>query len=207
MASQLAIYNDALAFLGESRPLASLSESRADRRALDAAWDVTVQYVLEEGQWSFSIRSIEISPDTDIGPLFGFQYAYTLPSDYVRIAKISSTETFFEPLTKYEIEAGKIIFANVNPLYLSYVSNGSTYGNDMEMWPQVFCKALSAYLAFMTCMQITQGRAERNDLFSLYQRYISDARSKDALNKPSQSLPRGSFRRARSGWQSWVDRR
>ena len=205
MADKLSVYNAALANIGE-RPLLALTEEGPTRRALDGAWDLSVRFLLEHGFWRFATRAVQLSQDEDVNVGFGFQYAHSLPDDFVRLAGIASTPTFFDPLTTYEIERN-LIFTNNTPIYIRYVSDGVEYGGDIGSWPTVFVEALSAYLAFKIVPLIKQSDQARNDMYALFQRRITDAQSKDAMDKPSRHLPRGSFRRARSGFYPWSDTR
>jgi hypothetical protein len=202
MASKLGIYNDALLHLGEER-LASLTEARAPRRALDDAWDDGVEYCLEQGMWNFAARSMRVDSSASIDPSFGFEYAFAKPEDWIRTMVASSSEQLEPPLIgkEYLDEAG-YWYANCDPLYVKIVSSGTTYGFDLSFWPQTFAMYVSAHLARRTCVRITGSDNKMKDLFQLEKKARVDARSKDAMNEGVGVQPRGSWARSRGGFGS-----
>ena len=98
MTDQLGLYNGALRMLGESR-LSSLTEAVENRRLLDEVWDDgAVNSCLEFGYWNFATRTVQASYDPDATPAFGFTYAYSKPTDWIKTAAIASDEFFRNPL-------------------------------------------------------------------------------------------------------------
>jgi hypothetical protein len=50
--------------------------------------------MLAKGMWNFAIRSVELHEDEDVEPLFGYQYAFSKPDDWVRTVSINNEATF-----------------------------------------------------------------------------------------------------------------
>lgn len=196
MADRLSIYKGALRLLGPSE-LASLSEDRPERLKLDAAWTDAVELLLAEGMWNFAIRTIAISNDEDLEPVFGYQYAFSKPEDYVRTVALCYTADFLEPVWNYEDE-DQIWYANQETIYIRYVSNDEQYGWDVGRWRQPFAKALEAYLAFECGLPISTDRGNRNDLFSLYEKRMKRAKTLDAVDERVRRMPAGRLTRSRS---------
>jgi len=197
-ASRLGLYNGALAILGE-RKLASLTENREPRRVLDDIWDEgAVGYCLEQGLWNFAMRSVELSADPDVSPQFGYRNAFSKPSDYVRTAAVASDEYFNSPLTQYSDEAG-YWWADIDPLYVKFVSNGASYGADFAKWPGTFTLFVEHYLAHRACTRLTQSKTDKEQIKKDMKKALTDARSKDAMNEPASFLPSGSWSAARRG--------
>ena len=96
------------------------------------------------------------------------------PDDWVRTAGISSEATFKPGFEDYEDE-GNYWFANVDTLYVRYVSNDEEYGWNVGSWRQGFAKALEAYLAFESGLPISSDRGNRNDLYGLYKERLKKA--------------------------------
>lgn len=202
MATKLDVYNDALRQLGE-RPLLSVTEASTARRALDASWSGAVATLLEAGKWRHALRTVELGEDNDVGATFGYQYAYTLPDDYVRLAELSADEKFSDPLWDYRLEGKGRLYADVEPLYMSYVSNDETYGMDLSAWPQFFAEAVGAELALRSALQINQNRTDRNDLITIAKAMLATALSHDAMDKPARRLPVGRLVRSRLGTRDY----
>jgi hypothetical protein len=196
MAAKLALYNSALLVLGE-RKLASLAEAREPRRALDDAYDDAVAYCLEAGFWNFSMRAIQADSSASVTPTFGYTYAFTKPSDFVRLYSYGSTETFDPPLLTVTDEPN-YWFANVDPLYVKYVSNDTAYGMDLSIWSESFSEYVSLRLAVKTCKRIT-GAFPNDDLKKDEKRALAIARSKDAMDEPVGFPPRGTWVTSRLG--------
>lgn len=196
MADRLEIYRGALRLLGPSN-LASLSEDRPEKRALDGAWTNCGNFMLEQGLWNFAIRTVELSFDEDVEPLFGFDHAFSKPDDWVRTVSISETADFREGLLAYEDETS-YWHASPETLYVRYVSNDDAYGWNVGAWRQHFSKAIEAYLAFECGLPISADRGNRNDVYSLYEKRLRDAKIKDAVDERVRTTPPGRWTRSRN---------
>lgn len=202
--TQLGLYNEALRLIGE-RQLASLAENRESRRVLDNVWnDGAVNYCLEQGQWNFAIRAVEITPATTV-PSFGYLNAFDKPNDHIRTVGIAEDEFFNVPLTRVLEEVG-FWFADIDPIYVRYVSNAASYGNDFTRWPQTFAKYVAAYLASEIVLTLTQSDEKQKLMLALVAQRLKDARSKDALSEATAFPPQGAWTAARSNGQTRRDR-
>ena len=202
MTSKLTLYNGACAYLGE-RKLTALAngqmEGRPARYELDTAWDRgAVKACLEAGAWKFATRSMSYTAAPSITPEPGFTYAFDKPTDWVRTMAVCTDAYFTQPLLAYTDEAG-YWFADLDTLYVRYVSNANDYGGDMSLWPQSFIKYVGLYLAAEVVMPLTGSRAKLEDIEVLKKAALLDALSKDAMAGPSVIPPAGSWVRARSG--------
>lgn len=202
--SQLSLYNEALRLIGERR-LASISENREPRRVLDDVWnDGAVDFCLEQGQWNFAMRAVEITPSAVV-PAFGFNYAFDKPTDFIRTAGVSEDESFNRPLLDTLEEVG-FWFANITPIYVRYVSNATSYGNDFQRWPTSFAKFVAAFLASEICFTITQSAEKQNFIVALAADRLRKAKSLDAMADATSFLPQGGWSSARQGRRSRMDR-
>jgi hypothetical protein len=201
VASKLGLYNDALLILGE-RKLSSLAEAREPRRALDDAYDSVVGYCLERGFWNFAMRAIQADSSASVTPTFGFNYAFAKPSDFVRLHSFGGTETFDPPLMEI-VDEPNYWYANVDPLFVRYVSNDTAYGLDLSLWSETFADYVANRLAVKTCKRIT-GKAPDEDMKRDEKRARAVALSKDAMDEPPGFPPRGSWANSRLG--SFSDR-
>lgn len=201
-ATKIGLYNGALRILKE-RKLASLTESREPRRLLDDAYgdgstNGAVRYCLEMGQWTFATRTVQIDYSPSVTPSFGYQYAFDQPTDLVRTVGMFSDENCTIPLLEY-VDERRYWYSNLETIYVKYVSNHSSYGADLSLWPENFAKLVEAYLAKEIAGSLTQGdnrivAAEKN-----WYRAKKEARSFDAMNKPTVFAPTGSWVASRRG--------
>jgi hypothetical protein len=196
MADRLAIYRSALMYLGNAAGLSSLTEVSPTRNALDAVWQPAVDYMLAKGLWNFSIRSAQLSEDEDVEPLFGYQYAFSKPDDWVRTAAIANDATYVDGFEDYEDETN-YWFANWDTLYIRYVSNDEAYGWNVGAWREPFAEALAAWLAFKCGLPLTSDKSNRNDLFTLFKSLLKEAKALDAVDERVHRRPMGRLVRAR----------
>lgn len=193
--SKLTLFNGALRVLGE-RNLSSLSENVAARHELDSVWDDGFRDdILEMGLWNFAMRTTQEDFRTDVEPEFGYRRAYLKPDDWIRTAAISGDEYFTVPLD-YEDQRG-YWFADIDEIYVKYVSADGLYGYDEGNWPQSFKRFAEAYLAYRVAPAIAPPNLDM--AFNLYKKLLVEARSRDAMNEPSKRLPEGEWTRARRG--------
>lgn len=200
MTSKLQIYNDALLVLGERR-INSLNDRSPSRLELDAAYDQTIAFVLEDGYWNFAMRSVLIDPTPSLEPSFGYSHGFQKPEDWVRTHSFSASENFDPPLLDVRDENG-IWYAHVDPLYLRYVSNDPAYGRDLSLWPQTVATFGAHELAKRTCKRITGEDFTEKQLLA-HKRARGAALSRDAMNEPPAFPPRGSWANSRQhGWSN-----
>lgn len=199
MADRLEIYKGALRLLGPSQ-LAALTEDRPERHQLDNAWNASIDFMLAQGMWNFSIRAVEISYAEDVEPLFGFLHAFDKPEDWVRTVSIAATANFLEGILRYEDETS-YWHTDFETIYVRYVSNDEAYGYNVGAWRQPFAKALEAYLAFECGLPISSDRGNRNDLYSLYEKRLKNAKSLDAVDERVRMSPPGRWTRSRNFYE------
>ncbi|MHB0965501.1 MAG: hypothetical protein ACYC36_03515 [Bellilinea sp.] len=200
--TRILLYNDALMLCGE-RFLASLSEDREPRRLLDQVWDSNgVRYCLEQGQWQFAMRAQQIDADAAIDPQFGYNNAFDKPTDWVLTSAVCSDERFNTPLLQYSDEMGYWM-ADIDPIYVKYVSDDAAYGNDLTLWPATFCDYVAAYFASKVIMKLTSDKEKVAALLTprtgiLAQRLLI-AKSRAAMTQPTSFPAQGSWVTSRGG--------
>lgn len=201
MTTRLSIFNGALLECKE-REIASLTENREPRRLLDRVWDNGgIDYCLGAAQWKFAKVSVEVAAEPSIVPGFGYSKAYPIPSDHLRTIAVASDPYFNSPLTQYSTERG-YWFSDVEPLYISYVSNGVTAGGDMSRWPMEFVRYVEAYFASMIIGKLTQDSNEWSRIYQLVKARRTEAASGDAMEGPTTFPPMGAWQAARLGRSS-----
>lgn len=199
---KLDIYNRALGKLG-SRKLSSLSENREPRRVLDGHWgdnDNLVTYALEIGDWDFATRIVELSYSPSVEPSFGHRYAFDKPSDLARVTSLSANEFFSAPLTARQYDSvADYWFADLQALYVKYVSSDASYGFNSAGWTEAFKQYLSDRLAWLSCERITNSTQKRDRLERDMMKAEARAKSNDAMAEGVKFPPAGSWAGSRFG--------
>lgn len=196
--SQLTIYNGALLLAGE-RFLSSLSEEREPRRLLDHVWDSNgVRTCLEKGQWYFAMRAVQLDYDTGVEPDFGYRRAFQKPDDWVLTCGLCQDEQFNTPLTQYVFEAG-YWYADLETIYLRYISDDAAYGMDLNKWPEAFREYVEEYFCSKIVRKLTgSAEAEAESHTRLRQKLLS-AKSNSLMAEPTKFPARGGWGLSRNG--------
>lgn len=206
MTTKLDVFNGALLVCGE-RFLNSLTEERETRRLLDHVWDVEdgVKACLEEGQWYFAMRTVQIDYDSGIEPDFGYQHAFAKPTDWVITSALCVDPYFRQPQTRYVDEAG-YWYSDLTTLYVRYVSDDTAYGRDLNKWPKKFLDFVQADFAFKIIHKIKNSEAERDRIIAVRKKALRDAKNNALMAGPTQFPAPGTWSQSRNRYQSRRDR-
>jgi hypothetical protein len=203
MATKLGIWNDALRMIGEHR-LVSLTEDTEARYVLEDAWDDCVKFVFTEGLWNFATKTEQIAADTGQTPIPGFDFVFDKPLYWLRTIAISQTSRF-DTEAIYRDENNKI-YANVDTLYIRFISHERSDDSQIENWPPAFAKLVAAYLA-MECAERVSGSSSKSAAIAdEYKRVLASAKNKDALDQAQMFTSPGNWIRAMRGSSSRWDR-
>lgn len=137
----------------------------------------------------------------------GFLYGYPLPTDFRHKLWFKSS-AHDEHEARHQIIRDHI-FTDCDAAAMEYVAEDewtTAPGN----WPATFLDVVAAHLAASVALELTATLGERgavkitatqmkDRLDALYQRRLSDARNKDAIQQQAKRIPMGSFARARFG--------
>lgn len=200
MTTQLSLYNGALRLLGQ-RKLATLAEDSEPRHLLDDIWDEgAIDACLEEGLWNFANRTARLDYNPAVEPDFGFMRAFDHPEDWIRTSGVAADGYFRIRMTDEQVkdEAG-FWYADLDTIYVRFVSNDSNYGGDFTLWPQSFVNFTEAYLALKISPRIVKSASTRAELQKIYQQLLIKARGKDAMNEGTAFPPQGRWSSARRG--------
>ena len=205
MTTQLDIYNNAL-MLCEERFLASLTEEREPRRLLDLVWSSGgVQNCLEDGQWNFAMRSIQIDYDPGIEPSFGYRRAFDKPTDWLLTSAMAQDEYFRSPLLRYWDEAG-FWYADLDTIYVRYISSDPAYGLDLNKWPNSFYDYVCESFANKVILKLTRSEAKLEASTKRLAEKLKIARSAAAMSQPTSFPARGSWGLSRQRYGGRGDR-
>jgi len=194
--TQLALYNQALRLVGEVK-LATLTDNRPERHALDAIWDEDpIKDILEEAQWTFATRTLEWNFDASVTSDFGYKYAFTKPANYIRTAAICSDEFFQEPITA-SADENTYWFCEYETIYIKYISDSDLFGRDYSLWTKLFRNCVASKMAAELAISLTKSQAIMDARKKELKDYVRDAKSLDAMNQPTRFPPPGNWTRSR----------
>lgn len=197
-ATRLSLYQGAAQVLGERKPV-SLTENVPVRKELDGVWERGgLRTCLQTYLWNFATRSAEMSYSPSITPSHGYRYAFQKPDDFVRLVQICRDEYYKSPLNEYTDETSHW-FADIDPIYVRYVSDDEDFGGDLSKWPENFTRFVEHYFAHAICTRITGSGRSKAEIQADLTAAKATARATDAAEEPTTFAPRGSWSQSRSG--------
>lgn len=197
---RLKIYNGALLICSEQQ-LASITENREPRHLLDLVWnDGGVRYCLEQAQWHFAMRATRLDYNPSIEPDWGFRRAFDKPTDWVNTSGVFQDEFLQTPLTMYADEVS-YWFADLDQIFVKYVSDDSLFGMDFGKWPASFTDYVKSYFASRVVHRLPGGadHIERitHPRTGVMARNLLIAKNKAAMTQPATFPQRGTWAAAR----------
>lgn len=204
-AMRFRMYNSALRLLKQSK-LSSITEDIEARHLLDDAWDDgALDYCLEAGQWQFAARTISLTYSPSVQPSFGLRYAFQKPEDLIRLICMCQDEFLEVPLTRYR-EDGGLWLADLDTIYVRYVSKDNAFGYDESLWTERFTQFVEAKLAMDIVRNLTVSDGVKDDVEEEYDKRKMMANSLDAQGQPTRFMPPGRWTSSRLGNNRRYDR-
>lgn len=187
MTTKLEVFNQALNLVGVRR-IESLTIDREARYALDSVYDFTAKHCLEQGMWTFAMRTA--APVAAGLPTlnYGFTNAFTVPSDMVHTYLLGSTVSFQPPLED-AVESDGFYLTRAAAVYAKYVSDDVTYGMDLARWTYVFADYAAAELAMRVAFQLTRSDKIVEMAAILAKTRLAQARLTDSMMASTGILP------------------
>lgn len=192
MISKVQICNMALASVGASSTIQSLSESGAAARQCNVWYDLSRKMTLEAFDWSFARKPATLELDTVEDPPQNWRYRYVLPLDLVAARYIENPLGPDEDPVPYELEAlstgdRKTLLTDMEDAILHYTW-------DLEntaMFSNYFVLALVSKLAENIAFPLTGKTSIKQDMGRQWFFYITSAPSQNA-NERQDRPPRDS---------------
>ncbi len=166
--SEVDICNSALNLIGASTIL-SLQEDSKVGRICNQRYPHVRDSVFRSHPWNCLIKRTALPQDTQ-APEWEFSYAYTLPSDCLRILKLEYSDTV------YKIEGRKIVTDENAPLKIQYVAQIT----DPMQYDQLLVEAIASRLASDIAYPIIGSNTLSAQMFDVYMLKLSEARFVDA---------------------------
>lgn len=183
MASDTETANLALQKLGAAR-ITSLTEDSRNARSINSCYASVRDQELRSHPWNFPRRRTTIAADAT-APAYGYNYAFTLPADCLRILK--PNDTYLD----WQIEGKKILTnqpegnTTAPILNLTYVARIT----DMNEWDTLAVDALATRLAIQCCIEIKDNGGDLRDLREQYRDVVRLARRTNAMEQIPADAP------------------
>ena len=175
--SETSIANAALTLLGERR-INSLDESSKTAKTLKERFDEVRDEVLRAYPWNFATKRASIAKDV-IAPEWGFDNAFTLPADCLRVLEIDNPAKY-----PYRIEGRKIVTDLGAPLKIEYTAQVT----DPQQMDVMFRQAFGAALAANVAEAITGTTTKVQELLDIRDAKMKASRTPDAQEHSPRTI-------------------
>jgi hypothetical protein len=167
MASVVDICNGALNQLGGTTIL-SLTEDSKNARICNARYTQVRDALFRTHPWNCLQVRASLAKDAT-APAWGFSSAFTLPADCLRLLYIVDFDS------NYKVEGRKIL-SNTSSMKILYISRIT----DPNEYDELLRETLSANLAADIAYNITSSNPVAQNMYTLYQDKLRDARFVDS---------------------------
>ena len=199
MASIVGVCNAALQLIKNSKQITSLEQGTKEANACEIIFDEMRDATLEVHNWNFATKRVKLAQLTDT-PEFEWDYAYQLPSDFLRVVSVHNNSTGRDRIP-YKIENGEIL-SDAEDLFLRYVARVE----DPNLMPATFRLALSKILASRLAVTLTGSASLSKEM---YEQYVSEdlptAKSADSIQDMADQLPESDWIAIRSGQRHYYE--
>jgi hypothetical protein len=172
------ICNYALAEVAQQR-ITSIDDATETARLCKLHLPQTIQEVLRSGKWKCAREEAELAELSD-APLFGWEHAFQLPTDFIRIVSLNDIDPddVEEPL--FEIR-GTALYTDEESASLVYVKD--LYSANVGLMDPLLCKAVYLDLAAKLAWPLQQSRTLKEVLEAKAEQALRVARNVDSRDE------------------------
>ena len=191
MASVVDICNSALNLLGAST-ISALTDDSKNARLCNQRYEPVRNRIFRSHAWNCLTKRVQLAQDSTV-PVVEYSYAYTLPSDCLRVLKIhtGATDSIASDI-EYQVE-GRKIKTNEGTVYLVYIALVSD-PNEFDVYLQ---EALAAGLAADIAYAVTNNATLAKNYQEVADERLREARFIDATENSLGTIESNEFTDAR----------
>ena len=182
--TDVGIANLALVDIGEPTIASFEAEGKA-ARIMRAVYEPTVLEVLRGHPWRCCRKQVVLAADPDAVPTFGWDAAFPLPSDFVKVIKVN------DHIDKFE-RVGRHLFVNDTAPQLTYTARVPSVYFD-----PLLVSVVAARLAARVCMTMTDNATAAKGYNEAYAAISGEAKLADAMDGAPEDMPIGTWAQAR----------
>jgi len=173
MASRTSIINGAVTLLSEQL-IANENENSKVARYAKINYDDTRDWLLKRFTWNFATRRRTLNRSDS--PDWGFQYAYALPEDCLRVVKTRDQIENPEDPEPWKIES-RVLLTDAAECGIVYIRRVDREGE----FDPMFVEVMKARLAYVLAPSFSEEQGKIESIYNLYQARVKEARSVDSF--------------------------
>lgn len=195
--SPVDICNLSLDHLKQS-PITSIDTPTEIAEVIFARWyDTCRRAMLRAHTWNFAIKRTVLTPDST-APAFGYDDAYNLPNDFIRIVSIGD-DSIRDFEKQYEIENGQLLMSNdagsVNLRYIYDITN-------VIKFDALFIDVFSLYMAVRTSNKFSISSSLKTELKDDFKIAWANSMSVDGQERPPVRIQKSKILARRRGYSN-----
>lgn len=102
--------------------ITSLEDATKQARTCKVFYPIMRDQLLYDHPWNFAMTRADISAQVATAPAFGFDYAYTLPSDCLRVWELSGSSA------EWAVESGQLLTDQAEDIHIRYIKQVTETG-------------------------------------------------------------------------------
>ena len=165
--------------LGEGAVI-NVGQDSQSARACELAYEPCLRSVLEQGDWAFATKRVDLGGRLVEQPVFEFEFMYPLPTDFLRIQQVFARQRLQLDSRRYFTIEGRNLLTNFNPpLYLVY----TFYQDDPRMFSELFAEALVYRIALYIQAALVESPTRQTYIETKYDQQLRKALFNDSANQ------------------------
>lgn len=172
--------NIALAEVGDTYNISDIDELTPQAAVCKRFFNSTRDALIRSHPWSFARKFATLSQLAET-PLLGWDYAFQLPSDYLRLIRFNDQE-IQEVEGEYEIESAKVLLTDDATADIVYVRSVV----DANLFDALFVEAFALKLAVRISTKLSKDQGLQESLMQRFRMAMGEAKRVDA----NESRPR-----------------
>lgn len=197
--TEVSICNYALRLVGGDR-ITVLDSTTTNGARCDDLFDFLRDDLLRCHHWNFATRMAQLTVAGDT-PTFEYDFAYTLPSDWLRTISVHDNDAASGNLDFLEMDLGdgtRVLATSADQCYIKYVAQIT----DVTQFSADFVMAFQLSLARDLAVVVANSNTLEDTLAARATKALIRAKSADALGNPAPRRPAGSWATSRQSWPS-----
>lgn len=194
MATEVSICSNALRKLGDD-PITSLTDDTERARLCNAFYESSRDACLRAHPWNFAITRATLA-QLSTTPAYGFSYQYALPTDpyCLRVLEMEYQDYIFK-IENLATE-GRVLLTDESTAKILYIARIT----DTSLFDSLFVDLLTAKLSINLAYAITGSLKVQEQMYLLYTKILSEARSVDGQEGFIDDLVSDTFTDFRKGF-------
>lgn len=161
--------------------ISSLDEDHPIGRFMAREFGYVRDEVLQAYPWWPAMKRAAIDPVSQ-APAFGWDYAYNLPEDCLRLSPLRAGGSLDGADIPHELENGQVLTNAGGPLKIRYTQRLT----NMAKWRPLMARTLAARLAMYAATRVTGKMQYFEKASAEYQRVFFEATHADSLERGTQ---------------------